>query len=303
MIRGNKLENFADRVVLDNKPITADVFLTDFCNNKCEYCRYSNSTGGYMSYVDFKTCLSALKKNGVVGVILTGGGEPTINPDFDKITTLLSQTKTPFGINTNLNKSIPAGANFVKVSLDCGNAETYKKIRRVDSFEKVIDNLKYLIDDNTKKGNPTQIGLQCITNTVQQTLDFYQFFKNFDVLYLQFRPIESKFCDKDYSDILKLLNDLKSEDSRVLVSPKYKLMKRFDKCFANWSVLTVKHNLDVIYCCHKPDEVVAKITDNNLLEKLKTHETKMCDCEIPCRLSAANNFLMNFEEEKDLFFV
>lgn len=303
MIRGNKLENFIDRVLIENKPITADVFLTDFCNNRCEYCRYCNSTGEYMSYNDFETCLYALKNIGVMGVILTGGGEPTINPDFEKITNLLKNTRTQFGINTNLNKKLSAGANFIKVSIDCGDKTTYKKIRGVDSFELVLENLNYLIDDNAKKGEPTQIGLQCVTDTVQQTLDFYRFFKKFNVSYLQFRPIETKHQNKDYSDILMLLKDLNKKDNRVLISPKYQIIEKFDKCVANWSVLTVKHNLDVIYCCHKPDEIVTKVTDKHLLEKLKAHNTNMCDCETPCRLSAANRFLKNFQEEKDLFFV
>lgn len=44
MIRGNKLSNFIERVTETQKPITADIFLTDLCNNKCKYCRYTHSS-------------------------------------------------------------------------------------------------------------------------------------------------------------------------------------------------------------------------------------------------------------------
>ena len=37
-IMGNKMLAHLDRIVGEHKPITADIFLNNFCNNRCPYC-------------------------------------------------------------------------------------------------------------------------------------------------------------------------------------------------------------------------------------------------------------------------
>ena len=39
MISENKILFFPEHIV-DKRPITADVFLTNYCNNRCPYCTY-----------------------------------------------------------------------------------------------------------------------------------------------------------------------------------------------------------------------------------------------------------------------
>ena len=39
-IAGNKMLAHLDRIVGEHKPITADIFLNNFCNNRCPYCTY-----------------------------------------------------------------------------------------------------------------------------------------------------------------------------------------------------------------------------------------------------------------------
>ena len=88
-ITGEKMLSHIDRIVGEKKPITADIFLTNYCNNRCPYCTYGRwelDTGARaMRYEDFITYAKRLAAMGVQGFILTGGGEPTINPDFEKI--------------------------------------------------------------------------------------------------------------------------------------------------------------------------------------------------------------------------
>ena len=40
VISGDKLFYWVDRAVWSKRPITADIFLTDYCNNRCQYCSY-----------------------------------------------------------------------------------------------------------------------------------------------------------------------------------------------------------------------------------------------------------------------
>ena len=39
-INSGKILSHIDRVVGDHRPITADIFLDNYCNNDCSYCTY-----------------------------------------------------------------------------------------------------------------------------------------------------------------------------------------------------------------------------------------------------------------------
>ena len=107
--------------IVSRKPITADIFLNSACNNNCPYCtyaRYKQRSSTYMTFEGFKNNINILLANGVKGVILTGGGEPTISPDFDKITDFLEQNSIPYGINTNFNVLKLIKPHYLKISLD-----------------------------------------------------------------------------------------------------------------------------------------------------------------------------------------
>lgn len=56
-ITGEKMLSHIDRIAGEKKPITADIFLTNYCNNRCPYCTYGRwelDTGAQaMRYEDF----------------------------------------------------------------------------------------------------------------------------------------------------------------------------------------------------------------------------------------------------------
>ena len=82
-----------------------------------------------MNYDDFVKYVQILLNLGVKGIILTGGGEPTLNPDFDKIAAYLEENKIPYGINTNFNVLKKIAPKYLKISLDASNADEYAEVR------------------------------------------------------------------------------------------------------------------------------------------------------------------------------
>lgn len=99
-----------------------------------------------MQFNDFVAYATRLVQMGVRGIILTGGGEPTINPHFSKITDWLERNEIPYGLNTNLVNEVLCNANFVKVSIDAGDKERFKAIRGKDKLDDVINHLRDLIE-------------------------------------------------------------------------------------------------------------------------------------------------------------
>lgn len=297
--------------IVSRKPITADIFLNSACNNKCPYCtyaRYKQRSSTHMTFEAFKDNINILLANGVKGVILTGGGEPTISPDFDKITDYLEQNSIPYGINTNFNLFKAIKPNYLKISLDGYDRESYQKARGVDKYDIVITNIKeYLKYRRMSKPGTfnTSVGIQTVAAEVTDVIRFYEAHKGLDVDYFNIRPIEST-CGKYYQDahasneriaILSYLQSIHEKDSRVCINYKWHEVKtQFDKCYANFSQIAINENSEVMYCCHKPYEIIGRLDDKDIWEKRERFQTNMQMCDVPCRLTAPNNFIQSLQD-------
>ena len=307
MISNNKMIYNFDNI-LSRKPITADIFLNSACNNKCPYCtyaRYKQRSSTYMTFEGFKDNINILLANGVKGVILTGGGEPTISPDFDKITDYLEQNSIPYGINTNFNVFKAIKPNYLKISLDGYDRESYQKARGVDKYDTVIENIERYLLFKKVNGKKTSVGIQTVATKIEDVIKFYEAHKGLDVDYFSIRPMEST-CGEYYQDvrhdfrrnnILELLQDLHKRDSRVCINYKwYEVKTQFDKCYANFSQIAINENSEVMYCCHKPYEIIGRLDDKDIWEKREHFQTNMQMCDVPCRLTAPNNFIQSLQD-------
>lgn len=308
MIQENKLiYNYKN--VVERKPITAEIFLTNYCNNRCDYCGYGKKVKAekkdYMKFEDFRSYAEKLLQLGVQGIILTGGGEPTINPDFDKITKWLEAKNIPYGINTNFNVLKKIQPVFLKVSLDGYDRESYKNARGVDTYDKVIKNIKDFILWKKEKSFKTNVGVQALINKVDDVERFYNSVKLLDVDYISFRPLETPYTETRFADdIIKELERLKKIDNRVLINYKwYHLNTKFKSCPANFSVLTINVDGAVLYCCQRPTEIVGHILDDDILEKKESYKIDFSKCDVPCRLTGANIFIEKLLPIKDYMFI
>lgn len=294
-----------ERCEKKNLPITAEMFLTDYCNLSCGYCRYTNNSGKYMHFNDFVAYATRLVQMGVRGIILTGGGEPTLNPEFDKITGWLERNGISYGINTNLCQQLFCKANFIKVSIDTGDSDRYAKLRGKDKLQDVLNNLRNLIECKKRGSFNMKIGVQCVAaNRESDIISFYDVVKGFDVDYIYIRPVESTGNAKGLSKdaILELLPV--SEDKRIVISYKFDLLEYVAPwCLANWSVITVDVDGYVPYCCHRPNDIVGHVLDLNIMENKIHFHVDVRKCEKPCRLSGANKYLDGLRMERDIDFV
>lgn len=132
-------------------------------------------------------------------------------------------------------------------------------------------------------------------------------FKEVDCIRIEglIRPMEST-CGEYYQDaharneriaILSYLHDLHELDSRVCINYKWhEVNTQFDKCYANFSQIAINENSEVMYCCHKPYEIIGKLTDSDIWEKQEKFQTNMQMCDVPCRLTAPNNFIQSLQD-------
>ncbi len=201
------------------------------CNAKCLYCAFKHVDKG-LKYNVLPIIQSLIEKEILSrnAQIYMSGGEITISPEFeDLLSLLLSYIYSKIEILTSgIKYCMSIEDAFIKdkcrlvISLDSSNPETYKKIKQVDCFDKVVQNIKdYIKASENAKSNITMKYIivdgvndnnEEITNFIKLVyelgikdirLDFdfekYKFTKNIKVpeyyfdLYKNFNEVSNKF--------------------------------------------------------------------------------------------------------------
>ena len=316
-INGSKLMFHPGRVAGDHRPITADIFLNNYCNNKCPYCvyrRWELDEGAYaMTAEDFKRYATRLQELGVLGFILTGGGEPMITPEFEQITAWLEENHIHYGINTNFNVLKLCAPDYLKVSLDGWDEDSYEACRGVRAYQKVRQNIiEY--DAWRKKNAPfTSLGVQKVITRFEEIMPFYEANKDLPFDYMALRPVESTSgsyyatsdAKEDAQKCIKLIQALQQQDSRVVMNFKWQMLNdRCDECLAHWAQIAVNERGKIMYCCHKPYQLVGHVMDEDIMAKHAAAHTDKKTCDVPCRLTAPNAYLKALAAgTKDPFFI
>lgn len=128
------------------------VEITEKCNLRCRYCygAFNPTNQIHLSAQETEILFDALKQRGVM-IIELSGGEPTVNPDFDKI---LEQACQRFNVVTVMTNAVSINAktfdvlnkyrgkvNF-SISIDgfSENTNTFQRDVR-NTFKKTLDNI------------------------------------------------------------------------------------------------------------------------------------------------------------------
>lgn len=125
------------------------------CNCKCIYCYTEEDKALYNSLKTYNVLpiikdmldKNILKPGGAIGF---GGGEPTMLDEFDELITLLLEKKfinirvpsSAIKYSPIIEKGIASKQLTVVVSVDSGSRETYNKIKQLDLYDKVCENIK-----------------------------------------------------------------------------------------------------------------------------------------------------------------
>lgn len=127
----------------------------DPCNNcqlNCVWCNAKNIIDRNKKVVFTREHLMSTIKNiaewGVKGLCFAGGGEPTLCPDLADSMDYATECGLEVAIITNGlfidDKQINAvrrNCRWIGISVDSSNAQTYKGLKGVDCFDKVIENI------------------------------------------------------------------------------------------------------------------------------------------------------------------
>jgi radical SAM protein with 4Fe4S-binding SPASM domain len=128
-------------------PIHLIIEPTTFCPLKCRMCKREKyvSTPQHMSFEGFKRIFDQIKP---LRLTLSGLGESLVNPALVDMICYANKNGTSVSTTSSLALSgipmeqlVTSGLERLKISLDAADSETYKHIRGLNLFDRVVDNI------------------------------------------------------------------------------------------------------------------------------------------------------------------
>ena len=159
------------------------------CNSRCIYCSGIYNFGS-LNYNTYPVIKDLIDKGYYIsgGEATMQGGEPTLMQDFEKLVDLLIDSGTKIRIHTNSIKYSPAIAFSLNkkmctmvTSLDCGCASTYKKIKRVDAYNSVVENIKKYVQASCDNVIIKYIIIPVINDNTAEIDKFFNLMKELNV--------------------------------------------------------------------------------------------------------------------------
>jgi len=171
------------------------VHLTESCNMKCGYCNFRFNKNEMKKELVIKIIDDFVDMNG--RIIHFTGGEPTIVSYFEDICKYAKEKGLTVSSNTNALKKINTKyIDKLKLSFDTCDLEDFNKMVGVNSFDKVVSNIKEY--SNEMKDKMLSITAVLNKNTYKNMESLVKFVEeNFDVYNLYFSNYKGN--NKDYA--------------------------------------------------------------------------------------------------------
>ena len=234
------------------------ISLLEKCNLRCTYCMPADGIAlspkaSLMTADEILALAQIFVENGVDKIRLTGG-EPLLRKDFPEIISKLSTLKTSLSITTNgilIDRHIDAlkEANLKKInlSLDTLVSSKFHTITLRNQFEKVIDNLHLLLNNDFHVKVNVVLMKGFNENEITDFVQLTQFLP-ISVRFIEFMPFAGNEWDRSkmvsQNEILSEVNTIfsseeiqKLEDEKNFTARTYKI-KGFQGDFGIISSIT-----------------------------------------------------------------
>lgn len=265
----------------DNVEIPAPRFIScwisEVCNLDCTYCFFSDTNHDKShTYIDTKAfCdwLMQARAAGAESLEFSGGGEPTLNPDFKGIAMWANDCGYNLGIITHACNDMPleymaANFKYVRCGLDAATVETHDAIKRNKRkdywFHKAIENIKELVRlRDAKSERDFTVGIKIVLNSV----NFHELQKMIDLAgalrvdYIQIKREHSSDHDLTTEQIWDAQTTIRARPNiggtRILGTMYH--ARATTKCFMSPIHTVVTATGKILQCCFFEDRPIGTI--------------------------------------------
>ena len=276
-------------------PINIEISLTGRCNANCPWCFYRNEKNTTSINTEkFINFLNQLKPLGIKAITWTGGGEPTLHPDFNTFVNIIAKLGIDQGLITNgvyvpMNFD-PEKFNWIRVSKS--NMELNKENLKILRRCKVLG---FAINYN---GNYNEIN------------DVITIGEEIGVNYIQVRPvlntkgktIDVKINRKKIKETpLLIISDYKFKDSKI--------PHTYNKCEAFHFVPFIWENGDVDVCGYMKNEPgyrlgnIYKQPFETIMKTAPKTVQVSNKCQICCKNHELNKLINKLKDIEDKNFI
>ncbi len=196
------------------KPSVAHIEPTTRCNLKCIHCdhTYWDRTCPDLTYEGFRRIIDQMPH--LDRVIMHGMGEPLLNKDIyrmveyaskeRKLKTIMSSNGMPLD-EASARKLIANGLQVLSLSVDGATRETYEKIRVRGNFDRLVRNIRRLIELKKEMNSETPwtyLSMVCMKDNIHEFLKLIELAKELGVAAVQ--PQYMHFWGKDQETVVSV---------------------------------------------------------------------------------------------------
>lgn len=255
------------------KPILVEFDPSNACNLKCNFCTFNYMKDGQNFPEDkINSTLEDLKEAGVKAINWTGGGEPLCHPKISRFFEVAHKLGMDQGTFTNgglltedLTRLILKTHVWMRFSLDSASKENFKKIKGVDSWDKVNKNIDMVVKLKKEMKSDCTIGVGFVItpDNYHEIPHVARLAENWNIDYIQYKPmIQNVFqnaqLEKDWweNSVIPLLKAAEKISSKCVINL-YKLndlrfnyKREYDTCYGHYFVPVIGADANVWLCTH-----------------------------------------------------
>lgn len=261
-----------EKEILENNILSVQVNLLNKCTSACISCKKYTWPDDKLNINDFKNMIDVLIDYFGLKTVVLSGGDPILYEEIEDVMLYLEEKGILFSmITTGITKNkriINAMVKYpyrIHLSLDACTKEDYQKIRGVDAFDIVEENIKYISGGRIVNGS-TKIRLSSTISKLNydKVYDLYEyarenactikffFVHTFDILYMSKKEIEI-FYHRLEDIVLSEEVYGKISNAKELLEDRYKkdneIKLNYNNCYVPNISCVINANGDVYPCC------------------------------------------------------
>ncbi len=257
-------------------PITLELGPATVCNHYCTWCMHGAYFGKHRNDADvlkrypdnsimkfdfYKRLLDECIPLGIKSVILSGSGEPFMNPEISRFIEYTKHSGADLALITNGSvireqDIVPAVscATWIRISLDAATPQTRQRVHRTaeNDFENTIANMRKLATAKKERDAAVQLGAQialCPEN-VHEIFEVARISKECGMDYTQIKPVifhpqsSNRQLERDF--FIDALQDARAAREK-LEDERFKVYVKEDQFSA---ILAENHEVGVYQKCY-----------------------------------------------------
>lgn len=282
------------------------MYLTNRCNQTCRHCYMyaGKANASELSTEEIHDVLKSFSKSGGKVVTFTGG-EATLHPGFVSIVSAAKKMGLKVGVlsngllwTQNLIDDVKNSIDEVQISIDGFDADSYKQVRGVDTFELALSSVDRLINAGIRVSVAVTPLVETLIEHESKYIAFAkgllekysekEFFVKFNTELMEGRNVSP--TEEENKKYRKVANRIKTECSPFSSEEGFALDHVNNTVFNNcgYGGLSIASNGDVYFCnlilqCSRQGNVRTDSFESILSKSSKARSLSDVNNLIPCK--------------------